>query len=72
VNDKKPFIVKIHWGERATRLENDAAITYSFYTVDELNAFLEGVSEGAGWLDHEMCDKGCETCGELAARKVKP
>jgi len=46
--DKKHW-VKIVWGE-----SEDYSDTYYFNTEEELNAFLDGVEEGNGWLSYDI------------------
>ena len=45
----KGYWVKILWGE-AEEYED----TYYFDTEKELNAFLDGVEEGNGWLSYDI------------------
>lgn len=44
--------VWIMWGH----VEKPAPHKYEFDTLAELNAFLEGVDQGNGWLDYEQFD----------------
>lgn len=40
-------------------------VEYSFATQEELDAFLKGVEEASGWLEHDIIDDGdlrCPTC----------
>jgi len=49
--------VTIAWGERNYQNDNPLR-TYRFKTEDELNAFLDGVSEGHGWFDYATIGDG--------------
>lgn len=42
---------------------------YAFDTHAEMNAFLEGVNEASGWLDHEQFDTYAEF--EAYQREIK-
>tara|TARA_R100000734_G_C3204362_1_gene21976 strand:- start:1 stop:204 length:204 start_codon:yes stop_codon:yes gene_type:complete len=55
--------IRIIWGTEAVRktekpIKGYTDKTYTFKTDDELNAFLEGVSEGNGWLEYQTLEKG--------------
>lgn len=61
--DTKPALryveyrVVIGWGLQGWRETDDDASppqSYQFDTLEELNAFMLGVEEGAGWLNHEV------------------
>lgn len=61
---KALFEVMIRWGS-CEPIRNRTITEYRFDTLKELNAFLEGVDEAVGWLDHEQIDnpvacKGCK------------
>lgn len=45
-----PFEVWIVWGKAL--MDTDGPSHYSFATQNELKAFLEGVNEAVGWMDH--------------------
>lgn len=62
VQPAEKHTVMIHWGEIGTRIETfkengeDAISEYEFDTHEELNAFLQGLSEADGWFDHHQID----------------
>lgn len=49
-----PYKVKILWGESPE--PDDEPTVYDFATVEELNAFLEGVDQAIKWLSHKQID----------------
>ena len=55
--------VRILWGTVATRAETDTTQDYEFDTLEELNAFLKGISECHGWVDYEQVDPVQGDCG---------
>lgn len=60
--------VWIIWGSAR---EGDSLATgeYEFDTLEELNAFLQGVGEAIGWLDHDQFDTEEEFNAAVAAEK---
>jgi hypothetical protein len=54
VEVKFPYRVRIMWG--STGIDPREPVEYEFATNEELNAFLLGVDEAAGWLDYTQID----------------
>lgn len=61
------FKTTIMWAE--TPDPGDVAKTYSFPTRDELNAFIKGVEEASGWLNHSFEEEGFVVPEEAGARR---
>lgn len=51
-----PHFVEIMWGLGLAREEDDKPKRYQFATRELLNAFMEGVEETSGWLEHEVLE----------------
>jgi hypothetical protein len=57
----KKFVVKIRWGDKATRAEvyddPESCAEYSFDTKKEREAFMLGAGEALGWTDYDYVDE---------------
>jgi hypothetical protein len=55
--DPRPFKVRIIFGSKPYRRESsNVPSEFAFATAAELDAFLLGVEETSGYLDHEQID----------------